>query len=436
MQEQEIFQQYELKNWEFSPRFYKILGASAIFNILVVFGLAQANFLTAKSCDTPVMSSVCSVVDALYIGSAILDTDTGYVNEDYVKTELDDADITFIDLSGQTPPLEYPAGYFAVANPETVTNDSIVEIPGMTQSNTNPTLGNTYIPGITGNTKNPVYKTPSTSTDLTKTKPVVPKKNNNTVNEKDLPKSVFDNDSTVSKDETNKSTNKDTTKDQTTAQTNDGQKIESSPVQEKINRKPLEDLGDSLNEKIAKNELDLNKNFIVVMNGTLTKEGRLDKKTSKYVRSEGDEQMVIAAKDSIEAIGDSGFLIYLKNQNIDKANLTLAQNDEQIYIQLVSDMKDPNKANTAMSGLNAAIQGAMLLDANGMAKLDESSKLLIKNAKITTDGKNFILTVLIPKAEGQAMISKSLKDRAEKKNKQPNSNSEVSSKTKSETAEK
>ena len=108
-------------------------------------------------------------------------------------------------------------------------------------------------------------------------------------------------------------------------------------------------------------------------------------------------------------------LVYLKNQNIDKANLTLVQDDNQIYIQLVSDMKDSNKADTAASGINTAIQAAVLLDANGIKKLDESSKILIKNAKVTSDGKNFVLTVAIPKADAQAMIDKTLKDRAEKK---------------------
>lgn len=430
MQEQDIFKNYELKTWEFSPRLYKILAASAIVNIFLFFGLAQANFLTAKSCDTFVMSGVCSVLDAIYVGSSIMDTDTGFVNEDYVKTELEDADITFIDLSGQTPPLEYPSGYFAVANPDSVTDPSLVSTADLTQPN--PTLGG-YIPGITGNTTNPtITKTPtiknnSPNYDLTKVNPIVPKKPKTTVNGK-LPTNILGDDQTVSKDESK--TNKDETKDETTSQ-----KIESSSVQEKINRKPLEDFGDELNAKIEKKEVDLNQNFKVIMNGTLTKEGRLDKKNSKFVSSEGNEQMVNTAKSAIEAFGDSGFLIYLKNQNIDKANLTLAQNDEQIYIQLVSDMKDPNKANTAMSGLNAAIQGAVLLDANNITKLDESSKLLIKNAKITTDGKNFILTVLIPKAEGQAMIGDTLKKRAEKK-KQSNSNAESENKTNSETAKK
>ncbi len=435
MQEKDIFKHYELKTWEFSPRLYKILAASAVVNIFLFFGMAQANFLTAKSCDTMIMSGVCSVFDAIYVGSSIMDTDTGYVNEDYVKTELEDADITFIDLSGVTPPLEYPSGYFAVANPDSLTDPSLVSTADLTQPN--PTLGG-YIPGITGNTTNPtITKTPkiknnSTNYDLVNTKPVLPKKPKNTVNEKDLPTSVLGDNSTVSENQTTKNptTDKQTNKDETTSQ-----KIESSSVQEKINRKPLEDFGDELNAKIEKKEVDLNQNFKVIMNGTLTKEGRLDKKNSKFVSAEGNEQMVNTAKSAIEAFGDSGFLIYLKNQNIDKANLTLAQNDEQIYIQLVSDMKDPNKANTAMSGLNAAIQGAVLLDANNITKLDESSKLLIKNAKITTDGKNFILTVLIPKAEGQAMIGDTLKKRAEKK-KQSNSNAESENKTNSETAKK
>lgn len=432
MQEQDIFKNYELKTWEPSPRLYKILAASAVVNIFLFFGLAQANFLTAKSCDTMIMSGVCSVFDAIYVGSSIMDTDTGYVNEDYVKTELEDADITFIDVSGQTPPLEYPSGYFAVANPESVTDPSLVSTADLTQPN--PTLGG-YIPGITGNTTNPtitktpnIKNNPTTNYDLTKVKPIVPKKNKNTVNEKDLPTSVLGDNPTVSKDESK--TNKDEIKDETTSQN-----IQTSPLQEKINRKPLDDLGDALNAKLEKKEVDLNKNFLVIMNGTLTKEGRLDKKTSKYVKTEGDESMINVAKDSIEAIGDSGFLIYLKNLNIDKANLTLAQNDEQIYIQLVSDMKDANKANVAASGLRTTVEGLNLADANGFAKLDESAKLLIKHAKITSDGKNFILTVLIPKADGQAMIGDTLKKRAEKK-KQSNSNAESENKTNSETAKK
>ena len=43
MQEQELFNNYELRNWDFSPRIYKILAASAIFNVLALLIFAQTN---------------------------------------------------------------------------------------------------------------------------------------------------------------------------------------------------------------------------------------------------------------------------------------------------------------------------------------------------------------------------------------------------------
>ena len=429
MQEQELFQHYELKNWEFSPRVYKILGISAIVNILLVVVLAQANFLTARSCDTPIVSGVCSVLDALYVGTMLADSDMGFVSEEYQKTELEDADITFIDMSGQTP-LEYPEGYFAVANPEQQVS---------TIDTYNSTTPGTYIPGITNN---PTLSNNGTRTDLTTKPQVTPTPNKNPV-VGNLPTSI---NPTITKsrdkrNKTNPTTTTDnqsstTTENSTTAKTeNPTQKVESKPVNAigKINKKPFEKLGDSLNDKIAKNEIDLNKNFLVVMDGTLTVDGRLDKDNSRYVKSEGDEQMVIVAKDAIEAIGDSGFLAYLKDNGVDKANLTLRQDDTQIYIQIVSDQKDANKANTTASGFNTMLSGLIFADKNGITKLDENSLLLVNNAKVTSDGKNFVLTVTIPKTDAQAMINKSLKNRAEKKAKETNSNVETTNNTDAQT---
>lgn len=426
MQEQELFQHYELKNWEFSPRVYKILGISAIANILLVVGLAQANFLTARSCDTPIVSGVCSVLDALYVGTMLADSDMGFVSEEYQKTELEDADITFIDMSGQAP-LEYPEGYFAVANPEQQVS---------TIETYNSTTPGSYIPGITNN---PTLSNNGTTTDLTTKPQVTPTPNKNPV-QGNLPTSINPT-ITRNRDKRNKTNptttttdnqSSTTTENSTTAKTeNPTQKVESKPVKEvgEINKKPFENLGDSLNDKIAKNEIDLNKNFLVVMDGTLTADGKLDKNNSKYIRLEGDEQMIFVAKDAIEAIGDSGFLAYLKNYDVDKANLTLRQDDTQIYIQLISDQKDANKANTTASGFNTMLQGLILLDKNGIKKLDDSSRLLVNNAKVTSDGNNFVLTVTIPKTDAQAMINKTLKNRAEKKAKETNSNVESTNDT-------
>jgi hypothetical protein len=135
--------------------------------------------------------------------------------------------------------------------------------------------------------------------------------------------------------------------------------------------------------------------------------------------------MIDVAKSAIEAVGDSGFLGYLKNQGIDKVNFTLLQDDKQIYIILVSEQKTPEKAKTTASGFNTMIAGVKLADATGIKKLDENSKTLVNNSEVTGDGKNFILKVTIPKTDAQSLINRSLKERAEKKASQPNTKTEI-----------
>ncbi len=415
MQEQEIFQHYELKNWEFSPRIYKILAASAIFNILLVVVLGQANFLTAKSCDTPLMSEVCSVLDTLYVGSMILNTDTGYVNEEYVKTELEDADITFINLTGQTPPLEYPAGYFAVANPESVQTNPTVISSGLGQNN-NPTLG--YIPGITGNTNNPTINNRAT-TDLMNTPQVKLKKNDKPVVGK-LPTGVLgDNPTTTTKKNPTTTKENPTTKDQTTAQTNtndaanQNQTVKSEPVKDvTINKEVLKDYGSYVKAKVEKKEVDLNQPFKVVVEGPLTKDGKFDiSKDSKtkqaktqFTSWEGDEKMVDVAKKALEAIGDSGVLGHLRNLGAENIKITLIQDGEKIAARIESDLKDENKAKTMANGLRI-----LLNIAKNKENLGEDEKILLKGAQDpTSNGAIFIIDFAITKAEAQGMIERNL----------------------------
>ena len=191
-----------------------------------------------------------------------------------------------------------------------------------------------------------------------------------------------------------------------------------------INRKPFEDLGDALNDKIEKKEIDLSKPFSVVLDGTITNDGKLDAKKSKFIKFDGDEQMVNVAKDAIEAVGNSGFLGYLKNNGIDRVNFTMVQDDKQIYVLIVSDQKTPEKAATTASGFNTLISGIKILDQNGLKKLDDNSKTLVENSKVSSDGKNFVLNFTIPKQNAQDLINKSLKERAEKKNNPSNSSGE------------
>lgn len=403
MQEQELFETYELKGWQPSPRLYKIVGASAVINLVVFVLMAQANFLTGKTCDSPIASGVCSVLDTLYVGGMILDSDATFVSKPYDATEIGDAeDITFIEVG---TPLTYPAGYFALANPDQLSDPMIVssEIPGISTQPGDGNLMNTTPDLPTDN--GAVLDAPLPDNPLgnpTQVKTRRPKVSNNSP--KNLPK----------------------IDGETTAENNANPNTTSEPVKlGEINRVPLEDLGDELNEKLAKNEIDLSKNFEVIMDGTITADGKLDAKKTKFIKSEGNEQMIEAAKDALTAMGDSGFLGLLKEKGIEKIRITLVQNDNEIFAILLSDMKTPEKAATTASILNTALQAAKFGDDNNLKKLDETSRILVDNSKLTSEGKNFRLDFKLPKKDALVIIRQTLDKRAEKKNKQPNSSGEV-----------
>lgn len=423
--ETELFKYYELKGWQLNPRIYKILAASILANIFIVVGLAKANFLTAKSCDTPFVSGVCAVLDTLYVGSELLSADGEFVSKDYDKTELSDEDeIIMVDMTGEYPPLTYPAGYFALANPEqsqALTNDPNLAFPTQTDITSIPTSPKTD------------------GTNLLNVTPTLPQQNNNVI-QGDLPSSPLGSSATPTfpknrkfprttnptktnpKNESPKTLpnlNGDTTADKDKTDP-DKKPIESETVKEiEINKKPFEDLGDTVNAKLEKKEVDLNQPFLVVMDGTITADGKLDRTKSTFIKSEGDKEMVNIAKSAIEAVGDSKFLAYLKNQGVDKVNFTLAQDGERIYVKLVSDQKTAEKAKTTASGFSA------MLSLLKLGNLDENSKTLVENSKVTSDGKNFVLDFTIPKADAQVLIKRSLEERAQKKASQPNTKTEI-----------
>jgi len=452
-QNKELFQNYEIKNWNYSPRLYKILGGAAAFNLLALLVMGQADVFTTRGCDSPMVSRVCQVIDTLYVGSTLLGADGEFVSKDYEKNELEDADITYIDVSGQTPPLNYPAGYFAIANP----NDEFAAMQNFNNdfSTTNP------IPGIPGFPMDPI--TPN-STDLLAQPQVTPTPNNKAITGivPDKPFSMDDNPiattpppirnrkyprvftpktprmpkiknsspdklPTLDGDLTAENKGKKDKKNENSADKNKTP-IESDAVKEiEINKKPFEELGDNLNVKLAKKEVDLSKPFTVVLDGTIADDGKLDSKKSKFVKFEGDEQMVNVAKEAIEAVGNSGFLGYLKNIGVDKVKFTLVQDDKQIHVNIVSSQKDDNQAKSRASTFNALLSGLIFADENGLKKLDENSKTLVTNSKVTSEGKNFVFNFVLLKPAAQDLINRTLKERAEKKANQPNSSADINS---------
>ena len=433
----ELFAEYEIKNWNFSPRIYKILGASAVFNILAILVFAQTNMLTRKGCESPLVSRVCQVLDTVYVGSLLFDTDSEYVSRDYQKTELEDAEITYIDVSNETPPLTYPEGYFALANPEEFAamqnadgdfstmqpfdpSTSFSQTPNVSNGNdlmatpqVTPTPNNNAIQGIIPDSPFSYGSSSPAPARNRRAKVYTPKplKNKND-SPKELPK--LDGDETAENDEKDK-------KDEKEANANQAP-VESDAVKEvEINKKPLQDLADMVLAKWSSKEVDLNQPFIVVMNGALTNDGKLDTKLSKWdpKQEKGDPKMIAIAKEAVESVGDSGWLGYLRNVGVEKIKITLFQDKDRIVATIESEQKSPEAARTIASGLNGLLLGAKL------ASKGDDEKTLLGSAKTpTANGKIFTMNFEIPKPVGQEMINRKLQEAQTKKN-QPNSTAQT-----------
>lgn len=426
-EEGDMFYKYEIKSWEFSPRIAKILAASFVVNVLAIAIAAQTSLLTMKGCDSPLVGRVCQALDVVYVSSLLFGTERDYVDVAYERTKLgDDVEVTFVDVTGATPPISYPEGYFQISNPE-MFMESVDDTEGGSLAGNFPNFGNTpYLP-------------PPSGRSLIDTPPTPPRSNPNVI-EGDLP--TFGNSGNTPPPAT--SGRKRTPGGRVTrpqplpSPVEDGEDDENGTVAVnpspdptplstdaltsiEINRKPLTDFADDISSKWAAKEIDLNQPFVVVLNGVLTKDGKLDREKSKFdvTKQQGSPEMIDVAKMAIEAVGDSGFLTYLRSLDVERLTLTLVQNDEQIIARIVAEQKTVERARLVQSGLNGYI-----MFGKGAVKNPSDEKTLLDGAQVVAEGKNFVLNFALPKPVAQEMINRRLTEAQAKKlqEKQPSSN--------------
>jgi hypothetical protein len=444
MQEQELFQSYEVKNWDFNPRIYKIAAVAAIFNIVALLIVGQTNLLTKKGCDSPLVGRVCQVIDTLYVGTTILSTDTETASVDYTKSELSpDDEITWIDQTGAEK-FNYPEGYFGQSNPDLLA----VNQEGVSQ------IENGYFPNIPGipNSTNPTINGGGT-TDLLSKPQELPKNNRNAVKGgiPDSPYSVgggnnpttyrpknqklptWKNPTISKKSPTDLPTLK---SDDPTQATNSNKNVMPSPsptpknedVAEQDNngifknKKPLKDFAVKAKEEAKTVKLDAPFAVTITADLDYAKDGKtVVLKNPKPVKTDSqaanDPAMAKLAQDAILAVGDSGWLGYLKILGVKKVTFILSQNDTELTAKILGEQKDENAAKTTASGLNAFI-------GIGQKTADGDEKVLLDKATVTPEGKTIVLNFAIPKQVAQEMITRKLKE-AEEKEAKPQSTAQI-----------
>lgn len=157
-----------------------------------------------------------------------------------------------------------------------------------------------------------------------------------------------------------------------------------------VSKKPLQNFEKLIRKEIATGKVDLSKSFSIELEGVLDKNGRLDAKKSRFVKETGDAAMIDIAKSFIAAVGDSGWLIYLRQFGVEKMNLTLAQDDSQTYAVVVSELPTAERTATIVSALNMMVQFAQMKETSAKG-ISQDEKFLIGGIK--AERANKILTI-------------------------------------------
>ncbi|MGB5014407.1 MAG: hypothetical protein WBO68_10320 [Pyrinomonadaceae bacterium] len=449
VQEGDLFSTYEIKSWSPSPRLYKILGASAAVNLLALLVFAQTSVLTMKGCDSPLVGSVCQVLDTVYVGAMLFGTEREFADVAYEKTEIDNATLVFTELPPESEKLRYPSDYFQIANP--------VQYQAMLDQQNGVGLEPGYLaPGIpAGIPPNSPYKPGGSIFD---TQPNIPKRNNNVTDLSKLPKDLDDNDVagtgpttkvkkpkvTTENPEANKLNPdgtvkgfpgmKPTTDPNTQAATDPQDEAKPDQFGIFINKRPIKDKAKDTVAKVEANEVKLDTAFKISVTGTLGigKDGKtIILKNAKEQQAPGvknDPKMSKLVREWIAAVGDAGWYAYAltkedreelakKKPKERKVIISIEQNDAEFLASIRTEQADENIAKTLSSGLNGTFGIA------GMTADEEIVKFL-KAASSTAEGNAVILSVRMPTPQVQDMIKKKLAEQKTEPN-QPNGNAIV-----------
>lgn len=405
----DLFYKYEIKNWEFTPRIYKILAVSAIINVLGIFLFAQTNILTMRGCDSPLVGPVCRVLDTVYVGAIIFGTDRDFIDAEYERVDLGDAEVVWLDRTGEAPPFTYPEGYFQTANPDGFAQDSglldplaalpAVPNPGSDLLNTAPVLPPPIPDDEAADGQEPPVINGDGGGAPAGNRP--PRGRRPRGNANNSP----ENNSVAANTDANKAAN-----------TNSAPGVNpTGPVTGvEINKRPIVDLGNYVNELLAKNEVDLQSDFIINARGKLDKDGRLDPKTFKFLEAAGEnEKMVEVVKEAIEALNVAGYLQYLKELSGKDLALVLQQDEVNISAVIQSEMESETRAKTIKSALDLAI--SISKSRKSVENADQNDKddlVLLEAAKIETDGKKVVIRFTVPKEIVHPMIQRKLAEQA------------------------
>lgn len=180
-----------------------------------------------------------------------------------------------------------------------------------------------------------------------------------------------------------------------------------------IDQTPLFDFLDKVLDRVEKKEVDPEADFLLEIEGELTKEDKFDPQKTRFVRAEGDEQMIALAENAFEAVNDSGAFFYFSLIKMRKVKMVFAQSGDQIFATASSEMASNQNARTTANVLDL-----LLISSEARAK-DVYAQFLLKSTRVLAEDKNVIIKTAVEKSAGQEIIKRKLTEqRYRRQNKQ------------------
>ncbi len=348
MDQKELFANYEFSNSNWNKFIYKLLGASLIFHVIILLFLIF----------------VPAVRDTFYIALLFSDAPTTWVNKDYNKTVIEKGETASVISLPPSDQLQYPAGYFNLANGD-------APAPDLIASTTNPVPPVTNaVPGFEGFTFDQPIPAPTPFPTPTNYNPTLAPIGKQTASILPKPPRIKKGAKLTPFEEAN-SPNKGsvagipnsspTPTPKTEPKSDETAKVSPSPTPDptkpnELDQKPLQDLAARAIKQINDKEIDLTKPVNVTVKGVLDSKGKLIPKQTKYTNNGGDEKLAMMTAELISAMNDSNMLTYVQSLCGDRkqcdVNFNVSKDEKDVKFQVVSVAGDEAKAKSIASGLN------------------------------------------------------------------------------------
>jgi hypothetical protein len=356
----ELFEQFEVDRVPRWPMLARLLGGSIVLHFIM---LACVLYVPA-------------VRDALNI--AAMYSDTNMVSRDYKKTNIEDR-AQILNL----PKFQYPEGYFAQAAP---TPDPF---SGMIVQTAPPM-------GITPPVMMP--KMPN----VKQTPPPVPSPSASPS------PSVDPKDPAAALAATGKPKTADEAEAELTRVAAEGGvgRPSDEEVKDDFNNKPFKDWAKRVNDLKLEGKLDLNKPLDITIITDFDENGKL-KGTPLVSQKSGDPILTELAKELVAAMIDSNLMKFLKDPKTKRLEtrqlvVHIMMNDQEVVASVKSDAASEERAQQLSKTYNDMLKLGVIV------RSGKDEGILMKNAKVTSEGKQLIINFAMPRQEATEMIKKQL----------------------------